>query len=100
MTQLIIWILNQFKDYSLCTTGASLMKRDVHHRLIVIYIIFVSFMKFISEVTYLWLIVWIINQFKGYNSRTTKASLTKLDVHHTGIKIHSISVMKFDSGVT
>ena len=38
MTRLIIWILNQFKDYSLCTAGASLMKRDAHQRLIVVCI--------------------------------------------------------------
>ena len=29
-----------------------------------------------------------MNQFKGYNSGTTKASRTKLDVHHIVIVIH------------
>ena len=32
------WTLNQFKGYNSYTAGASLMKRDVHQRLIVIYI--------------------------------------------------------------
>ena len=29
-----------------------------------------------------------LNQFKGYNSRTTKASLTKLDMHHIVLVIY------------
>ena len=36
-------------------------------------------MKFCSQGTNVWLILWILNQFKGYS--TTEASLTKLDEH-------------------
>ena len=37
---LVLWILNQFTDYNSCTTGASLMKLDVHQRHIVMNIFF------------------------------------------------------------
>ena len=57
-------------------------------------------MKFSSGVTKLWLIVWILNQFKGYNSRTTEASMTKLDMHLIVIVIliqHKFHEIPFNS---
>ena len=46
-------------------------------------------MKICSVVTYLWLILWILNQLKGYNSCTTEASPTNLNVHQHTIVIYT-----------
>ena len=48
-----------------------------------------SFIQFCSIVTELWLILWTLNPFKGYNSCTTESSLIKLDVHQQVIYIYT-----------
>ena len=52
-------------------------------------------MKFQKSVTYLWLILVILNQFKGDYSCISEASLTKLYMHHsimiyTSCKFHEM----------
>ena len=54
------------------------------------------FMEFCQLVTHLWLNLLILNQYKGNNSCTTDAILTKLDLHQCimviciHIKFHQI----------
>ena len=59
-------------------------------------------MKFLSMVTLSWLILLILNQFKGNNSCITEASLTKHDMHHhnTVKYVFIKKFMKFCSMVT
>ena len=40
MLRLILWVLNEFRDYNSCTTEASLMKPEVYQRVMFIYFTF------------------------------------------------------------
>ena len=58
-------------------------------------------MKFCQLVTYLWLSLLILGQYKGNNACTTNAILTKLDMHqcimviYIHIKFHQIPMIEY-----
>ena len=69
-----LWIFNQFKGYNSCRTGQSgktWLNQHIcskfHELPFSSYLVMANFMD--------------LNQSKGNNSYTTKANLTKLDVH-------------------
>ena len=71
-----LWILNQIKGNKSCTTIDNLWALACHDNIKVL-----SFVKFHSLITLLWLNLFIFQQFKDNNSLHTGATLTKCKMH-------------------